>query len=224
MQNMLRWASLALLVAAPAAAQQKPPKGQNVALVTTSIAGQPVAVLPLTMVLADRRVPGTGSSGARATLARWADSLLADALTERAAEVTWILPPALRNVARRSAGMVPNPDQMGHSVMRSPALKEVPDPLRSYLRQLLGLASGARYAFIPASLTIVPAGANGDSLSVSLSAVLVDGRLGRVVWRTWAVGTGEDADAAYHAALGTLFVPESGTGPDGGTAGRPEGR
>jgi hypothetical protein len=210
MHKMLRWASLAVLVAAPVAAQQKPPKGQNVALVTTSIAGQPVAVLPLTMVLADRRVPGTGSSGARATLARWADSLLADLLTERAAEVTWILPPALRNAARRSAGMIPSPDQMGQSVMRSPALKEVPDPLRTYLRQMLGMAGGARYAFIPAALTIAPAGANGDSLAVSLSAVLTDGRLGRVVWRTLAVGQGENADEAYRAALATLFVPESG--------------
>jgi len=189
----------------PVPTQQKPPKGQNVALVTTSIAGQPVAVLPLTMVLADRRVPGTGSSAARATLAHWADSLLADVLTERATEVNWILPPQLRVAARRSAGMVPNPDQMGHAVMRSPNLKDVPDPLRSYLRQLLGIAGGARYAFIPASLSIVPAGVNGDSLSMSLSAVLADGRFGKVVWRTLAVGTGEDAESAFQAALATIF-------------------
>ncbi len=203
------WAPIALFLSATTGAtQQKPPKGQNVALVTTSIAGQPVAVLPLTMVLADRRVPGTGSSAARATLARWADSLLADALTERAAEVTWIFPPALRTAARRSAGMIPGPDQMGQSVMRSPALKDVPDPLRSYLRQLLGMAGGARYAFIPAALSLAPAGVNGDSLSVSFSAVLTDGRLGKVVWRTLAVGTGEDADNAFRAALSTLFVPD----------------
>lgn len=201
----------AILSAAPAAAQQKPPKGQNVALMTTSIAGQPVAVLPLTMVLADRRVPGTGSSAARAMLAHWADSLLADALTERAAEVSWILPPALRVATRRAAGMMPNPDQMGQSVMRSPNLKEVPDPLRSYLRQLLGMAGGARYAFIPAALTIVPLGVNGDSLSVSLSAVLADGRFGKVVWRTLAVGQGENADEAYRAALNTMFVPDGAT-------------
>ena len=210
MHNILCWAIVAVLSAAPAAAQQKPPKGQNVALVTTSIAGQPVAVLPLTMVLADRRVPGTGSSAARATLAHWADSLLADALTERATEVNWILPPALRNATRRAAGMMPNPDQMGQSVMRAPNLKDVPDPLRTYLRQMLGMTGGARYAFIPAALSIVPLGVNGDSLSVSLSAVLADGRFGKVVWRTLAVGQGENAEEAFRAALATLFVPESG--------------
>jgi hypothetical protein len=204
--NVIRWVGVILVVAAaPAIAQQKPPKGQNVALMTTSLAGQPVAVLPLTMVLADRRVPGTGSSGARATFARWADSLLADALTERAPEVSWVLPPQLRVAARRSAGMVPNPDQMGQAVMRSPNLKDVPDPLRSYLRQLLGLAGGGRYALIPASLTIVPAGINGDSLSVSLAAVLADGRFGKVVWRTLAVGQGENAEEAFQSALATLF-------------------
>jgi hypothetical protein len=224
MPNILRPVLLAALTAWPAAAQDKPPKGQNVALVTTSLAGQPVAVLPLTMVLADRRVPGTSGSNARVTLARWADSLLGDALAERAAEVSWILPPALRVAARRAAGMLPSPDQMGQSVMRAPNLKEVPDPLRGYLRQLLGLAGGARYALIPAALTLAPAGVSGDSLSVRLAAVLADGRLGRVVWRTVAVGQGENADEALRAALNTLFVPDRGGPEDGRTAPRQDGR
>jgi hypothetical protein len=204
-------------LAGSAVAQEKSPKGQNVALLTTGLAGQAVAVLPLTMVVTDRRVPGAASASARATLARWADSLLADALSERAAEVQWILPPALRSAARRSAGMIPSPDQMGQSVMRAPKLQDVPDPLRSYLRQLLGLAGGARYAFIPAALSLAPAGAAGDSLSVSLSAVLADGRLGKVVWRTLALGTGEDADAAFRAALETIF-------PSAGPPDRPSAR
>lgn len=206
---MFRFLPLAILAAAPLEAQHAPPKGQN-ALLTTGLAGQPVAVLPLTMILADPRVPGTRGSGARNTLAHWADSLLGDVLTERAGEVDWILPPALRSASRRAAGMIPSPDQMGQSVMRSSNLKEVPDPLRSYLRQLLGLAGGARYAFIPAAMSLDPAGTNGDSLRISLSAVLTDGRLGRVVWRTLAQGQGEDAESALRAALATLFAPDQG--------------
>jgi hypothetical protein len=181
-----------------------------VALLTTGLAGQPVAVLPLTMVLAEPGVPGASGSSARVTLARWADSLLGEALTAHAPEVSWVLPPALRAAARRAAGLVPSPDQMGQSVMRAPHLREVPDPLRGYLRQLLGLAGGARYALIPGSLTLAPAGVAGDSLSVRLSAVLADGRLGKVVWRTVAAGTGETADQALRAALATLFVPATG--------------
>jgi len=207
MPPLVRILPAIILAAAPLAAQTAPVKGQN-ALLTTSLAGQPVAVLPLTMVLADPRVPGTRGSAARATLAHWADSLLGDALAERAAEVDWILPPALRSAARRAAGMIPSPDQMGQAVMRAPNLKDVPDPLRSYLRQLLGLAGGARYALIPAAMSMAPVGTSGDSLQVSLSAVLADGRLGRVVWRTLAVGNGENADEAYRAALNTIFTPD----------------
>ena len=209
MLKTLPVAAAAFLAAFPAAAQEPPPRGHNVALATAGLAGQPVAVLPLTMVLADRRVPGAAGSSARLTLARWADSILGEFLTERAPEVSWILPPSLRAAARRATGMMPGPDQMGQAVMRAPNLREVPDPLRGYLRQLLGLSGGARYALIPAALSLAPAGAAGDSLSVSLSAVLADGRLGRVVWRTTATGQGENAEEAYRAALETI-LPSAG--------------
>ena len=184
------------------------PKVPAIPLATAGLAGQSVAVLPLTMLVADSRVPGTAGPVARASLLRWADSLLGDALSERAPEVAWVLPPALRTTARRAAGLMPGPDRMGQAVMRAPNLKEVPDPLRSHLRQMLGLAGGARFALIPAAFGLASVGPGGDSLEVQLSAVLADGRLGRVVWRTLAVGRGESADQAYRAALATLFVPD----------------
>ena len=208
---MLRTVSTVLTVLTvltdPAVAQKPAkPKVPAIPLAVAGLAGQGVAVLPLTMVVGAPGVPGTSGPKARAALIRWADSLLADILVERAPEVTWVLPPALRNTARRAAGMLPSPDQMGQSVMRSPGLKDLPDPMRNYVRQLLALSGGARYALIPASLYLSPAG--GDSLTVQLSAVLADGRLGRVVWRTVAVGQGETADAAYRAALATMFAPD----------------
>jgi len=197
-----------VLVPLTGAAQQKPPKPKvpALALATAGLAGQGVAVLPLTMVVGDPRVPGTSGPAARAKLVQWADSLLGDALAERAPEVTWMLPPELRRIAKRAVGMLPSPDRMGQSVMRSASLKEVPDPLRSYLRQLLALSGGSRYALIPAALYLTPA--SGDSLTVQLSAILTDGRVGRVVWRTLAAGTGETADAAFRAALATMFPPD----------------
>jgi len=208
---MLRTVSTVLAVLAvltdPTVAQKPAkPKVPAIPLAVAGLAGQGVAVLPLTMVVGAPGVPGTSGPKARAALILWADSLLADILVERAPEVTWVLPPALRNTARRAAGMLPSPDQMGQSVMRSPGLKDLPDPMRNYVRQLLALSGGARYALIPASLYLSPAG--GDSLTVQLSAVLADGRLGRVVWRTVAVGQGETADAAYRAALATMFPPD----------------
>jgi hypothetical protein len=200
---------LALSGAAPLSAQAKPvkPLVPAVALATSGLAGQGVAVLPLTMVVSDSRIPGGAGPKARATTLRWADSLLAETLTEEAPEVNWMLPPALRRTAQRSGGLMPAPDRLGQSVMRSPQLKEAPDPLRSYIRQLVALSGGARFAFIPAALYLTPAA--GDSLNVELAAVLIDGRLGRVVWRTLAVGRGETADDAYRAALKTILPPDS---------------
>jgi hypothetical protein len=203
-------ALLVFLAAPPAHAQQQKepkPKVPAVGLEVSALAGQTVAVLPLTMVVSDPRIPGGTGARARARTIQWADSLLADALQERAPEVKWLLPPELRRIAKRSGGLMPSPDQMGQSVMRSTKLKDVPDPLRSYVRQLVALSGGARYSLIPAALFLTPA--PGDSLTVQLSAVLADGRLGRVVWRTLAVGRGETATEAFRAALGTIVPSDS---------------
>lgn len=198
----------ALFAAAPAPAQQtsKSKPQSMIALATAGLAGQAVALLPLTMVVSDPHLPGGTGPKARAATLRWADSLVADLLTERATEVTWLLPAALRRTAQRATGLLPSPDQMGQSVMRSPRLREMPDPLRGYVRQLLALSGGARYAFIPAALYLSPA--PGDSLLVQLSAVLTDVRLGRVLWRTMARGQGETAADALRAALGTIIPPD----------------
>ena len=203
-----------LALSAPSvAAAQEMPRVPAIPLATAGLAGQNVAVLPLTMLTADPRVPGTGGASARATLLAWADSLLADVLLTGAPEVVWVLPASLRATARKAAGLVPSPDHMGQAVMRAPNLKEVPDPLRTHLRKLLGMAGGARYALIPAALTLAPAGPAGERLELGLSVVLADGRTGQVVWRTLAVGNGETADAAGRAALATLFPPGSAPSP-----------
>jgi hypothetical protein len=191
------------LPACAARAQQKPEPPTPLA--TEGLAGQTVTVLPLTMAVTDPRIPGSGPATRAATLA-WADSLIADMLTERAPEVTWMLPAELRRIAERAPGIIPSPDKMGQSVMRNPRMNSVPDPLRSYLRQLVGLAGGARYALLPAALTLAPAG--GDSLEVTLSAVLTDGRMGTVQWRTRAVGRGETATEALRIALATIVPIE----------------
>lgn len=211
MSRLLRTLILPGLLAASAAAAQQPNPSKSqtkaVGLATAGLAGQSVAVLPLTMTLSDPHLPGGTGPKARAAIRLWADSLLGDALLERATEVKWVLPPELRRVAQRAGGMLPSPDQMGQSVMRSPGFKDMPDPLRSYVRQLVALADGARYAFIPAALYMSPA--PGDSLQVELSAVLADARMGKVLWRTLAVGRGETAAEAFRAALETILPSDT---------------
>jgi hypothetical protein len=200
---------LALLTVAPACAQKqkaaKPPE-PSPALATDGLAGQPVIVMPLTKLEQDARIPGATGLEARTRTLRWVDSLLGDLLQERAPEVNWVLGPALRRTAERAGGIIPSPDQMGQSVMRS-AYKDVPDPLRSYLRQLVAMVGGGRFALIPAAL-YATAGP-GDSLTVQLSAVLTDGRLGKVLWRTLAVGRGATMAEAFRAAFDNIIPPDT---------------
>ena len=179
---------------------------------TGSFAGQTVAVIPITLVVADPALQSDTLFAAyhdrRATLL-WADSLIGDAFVGRAPEVHWVLPPALRKMARRAPGLVGDPDQMGQAVMRSHDLKVLPDPLRSSLRNLVALTDG-RVIMIPAAL-----GFGLDTVRAvhaDLSLVAADARSGKVLWRGQAIGSGPTPSAALQTAL-TAALPLDAIGP-----------
>ena len=108
------------------------------------------------------------------------------------------LAPELRRIAHRAVGVAPDPDHMGQGIMRAPDLHDVPDPLRSSLRNLVAVAGGGgRYAFIPAAISFTT-----DSVGhrVDVSLVLADVRLGSVLWRTVTYASGTTpAQALVHA-------------------------
>jgi hypothetical protein len=174
-------------------------------LATAPLAGQIIAVLPLTLVVADPALEAdpayTGYSDRRAALLR-ADSLVGEGLRSRGPEVNWILPPQLRKIARRSAGVVDDPDQMGQAILRSPGIEKVPDPLRSSIRALVALAGG-RLALVPASLGFGP-DPNGQ-IRADLTLVLADSRSGKVLWRSLAYGRGATPDQALNAAMAAVL-------------------
>lgn len=185
---------------------QKPADTHGLAV--APLAGQPVAVLPITMVLGDSAAESDSSYAPyrdrRSALHR-ADSLIAETLEGRGPEVHWVLPAELRKMARRAPGMLSDPDQMGQAMMRSPQLSKLPDPLRSSLRTLVAIAGG-RMVFIPAALGF-GRDASGQ-LHATLSLVLADARNGNVMWRSVATGAGASPDAALNAALTTIFPAE----------------
>ncbi len=196
-----------------ASAQQRADKMPPAPTVPTeALAGQQVAVLPLTLLAADSALQSDtlyASYRDRRAALTWADSVIGDAFTGRAPEVRWVLPPALRKLARRSPGIVGDPDQMGQAVLRAPKLREVPDPLRSSLRNLMAVAGG-RVAMVPAALAF---GRQADGrIRADLSLVAADTRSGRVLWRTLAVGQGAAPEAALEAALAAV-LPVDLTGP-----------
>lgn len=201
----------AILLAACSGPSRQAPEPQPTApLPTAGLAGQRVALLPLTLVAAEDSLGwGDVMADRRATLGR-ADSVLAGLVAARAPEVTWVAAEELRRAARRSGGVVADPDQLGTAILRAERLVDVPDPLRSQLRTLVALAGG-RYALVPAALVYR---AHSDTTaahpparraaSAELSIVLVDVRLGRVGWRTIARGDGADPWTALTAAVKAL--------------------
>jgi hypothetical protein len=189
-------------------AAQKHPVTQP--LVTAAVAGQGVAIIPISMAVIDPALPAGSVDADRPTLLRLTDSLLTDGAISRAPEVKWVPPSELRRIAKRSGGLLPDPNQMGQSIMRTWSLSTVPDPLRSNLRRLLAVAGGWRYALIPASL-LVRADSTGQ-LGADLSVLLADTRTGRVVWRSIAKGRGGSLDQVLGKAVATIF-PLEGEGP-----------
>jgi hypothetical protein len=190
-----------LFVTLPLAAQQVP----TLPVPAEALAGQEVAVMPLTLVATDPAFLSDSLFAPyrdRRTTLTWADSVIGDAFVGRAPEVRWVLPPELRKVARRSPGIVGDPDQMGQALLRSPKFKTVPDPLRASLRNLMAVVGG-RVAMVPASLGFLP-----DStrrIRAELSLVAADTRTGKVVWRSLALGSGATPDAALAAALSAVL-------------------
>jgi hypothetical protein len=188
--------ALCVLLAAPLAAQVP-----ILPVPTERLAGQQVALVPLSLVVTDSAFQSDTLfdryRDRRAALSR-ADSIIGEAFVGRAPEVRWVLPPALRKLARRAPGIVDDPDQMGQALLRAPKLKDVPDPLRASLRNLMAVAGG-RVAMVPAALGFSP-DADGR-IRAELSLVAADTRSGKVVWRSLALGGGATPDAALTAAL-----------------------
>jgi hypothetical protein len=199
------------LVACSAHAQDQPkPLPAVQTLATGPLAGQTIAVLPITLVVADPTLESDTLyqpyRERRAALLR-ADSLVGAGIQSRGPEVNWVLPPELRKIARRSAGFVDDPDQMGQAILRSPNLTKVPDPLRSSLRGLVAVVDG-RLALVPASLGFGPE-PNGQ-IRADLTLVLADCRSGRILWRSVAYGRGVNPDQALNAAVAAVLPVSAG--------------
>lgn len=209
--TVVRRAGVTFLVAltAPMALQaQKQSKFENHVLATMALAGQQVAVLPLTLIVADSAVAADSSwapyrARDRATVR--ADSMLGEVLQDRAPEINWVLPRRLRSIARRAPGMLPDPAHMGQAVMRSPRLEQLPDPFRSTLRTLIAFTD-ARMALIPAAVAF--SHDSTGAVRADLSIVLADTRRGTVLWRSLGVATGTTPDAAFRAAVEKLLPSE----------------
>jgi hypothetical protein len=170
-------------------------------LPTAGIAGEVVTVYPLTLMAAAEELGWEAALGDRRAALDRVDSIIGALLVERSPEVTWVLPAQLRRAAARAGGLLANPDQMGTALLRAPDLSKIPDPLRSQMRGLNGVA-GDRYALVPTALLFVVSPDGGGE--AELSIVLADVRSGLIGWRTVAHGRGADPWSAVRAAFKSL--------------------
>jgi hypothetical protein len=184
---------------------QTPTPEPTAPLPTAGLAGQRVALTPLALVAAEDSLHWDTLIGDRRATLDKCDSIISTFLVARAPEVTWVGPPELRRIARRAAGIAAEPDQMGTPFLRASNIVDVPDPLRSQLRTMMGLVGG-RYVMIPAGLVFRRKVGRPDSRTATaeLSVVMVDTRVGRVGWRTVARGDGDDPWTALTRAVKAL--------------------
>jgi hypothetical protein len=203
---VIRIAALSLALAGcgggrPPQDQQPPAPLPASPLPTSGISGQDVTVYPLTLISAETTLGWEAQFGDRRAALDRADSIIGALLEARSPEVKWVLPPALRRAASQAPGMLGDPDRMSTALLRVPELKQIPDPLRSQMRNLTGVAGG-RYALVPASLLYyrTPEGQGRAELTV----VIVDVRTGVIEWRTMAHAVGTDPWATLRDAFKTL--------------------
>jgi hypothetical protein len=186
---------------APESDDQAPTPEPALPLPTAGISGQRVAVYPITLVTAEEDLGWQSFLADRRAALDRADSIMGALLAERSPEVEWVLPDDLRRAARRAPGMLTDPDRMGTALLRTVELSAIPDPLRSQMRSLNGVAAD-RYALVPASLVYrkTPVG----TAEAELTLVMADVRTGLLGWRTIARGTGADPWEALRVAFKTL--------------------
>jgi hypothetical protein len=194
----------------PAPAPGAPAEAQVLPVPIEALVGQSVALMPVTLIAPDPALAADSVYAPyrdRRAAVLWADSLIGDAFTGRAPEVRWVLPAELRKVARRSPGIVGDVDQMGQASLRSPKIREVPDPLRSSLRNLMAVVGG-RLVMVPASIGF---GRQADGrIRADLTMVLADTRTGRVLWRSIAGGSGTTPREALDVALAAVLPLNTG--------------
>lgn len=144
-------------------------------------AAQTISVLPVQFLHADSTSPVQPARWA--TVRKELDDSIGVTLAERGLGKKWAYAADLERMARRNAGYVSDPSTLGAGGLRNRALKigePAPPIVISNLRSLIALGD-SRYALVPVELGFGGAGADAR---VVLRLVVLDGRVGQVVWYT----------------------------------------
>lgn len=144
-----------------------------------SFAAQRVSVLPVQFLRADSGAPV--SSADWAMLRKEIDDSIGTAIAERGIGKKWAYAPDVARMAKRNAGYVSDPYALGAGSLRSRPLKPEEQASRTLvdnMRSLIALGD-SRYALVPVELAFAK---KESAWQVNLRLVLLDGRIGQVLW------------------------------------------
>jgi hypothetical protein len=177
-------------------AQATPPADAPLA----SFAAQRVVVMPIQFLRADSLSPVKALDWD--AVRKEVDDSIGAAISERGIGKKWMYAADVARGAKRNAGYVGDPYALGGGSLRAPrAMKpeeQAPRVLIDNMRSHIALGD-ARYALLPLELVFAKRGAESRT---QLRVVLVDGRVGQIVWYSdLSVDTG---GAFGSAAIGML--------------------
>ena len=172
--------------------------GAAIGLATGSARAQPAAPTPLAAFAAQKlsvmplqyaAAPDSGPAGsaAVATIKQALDDSLGAALSDRGIGKNWAYAADIQRLAKRNTGYTSNPASLGAGQLRARPLNPgdpAPVLLVSNLRSLIALGD-SRFALIPVDLAFQ---ARDGRQRPILRLVLLDGRLGQVVWMADVAG------------------------------------
>lgn len=148
-------------------------------------AARHVIVLPV-QYLGRADAAGWGASLEPSQYLREVDAEITFAFQGRGVSHLWVFPKALREAAHRNASFAADPDHLAAEWLRPPATRlpdQFPDPLASQLRTLLAIEDGAQYELLPVEVRFVPVPGAGGPQRAALRFLLIEPRLGRVLFR-----------------------------------------
>jgi hypothetical protein len=149
----------------------------------SGLAGQRIVLLPTYTVRVAPELGWATAIGRLRDVPRALDSAISNALADRGATKTWILPEALAASYRRNSTYGADPYALAEEPLRSSGLareQRLPEPLASQVRTIVALHDEARFLLAPVELRFERAGPTTGRATLRL--VLLDARASDVRW------------------------------------------